>query len=126
MKKENFRKLVLSSRIQVFAGKNAETNEQIVQQTGKNEYVLHTKSPGSPFCNIKEDFKNVSKEDLYETAVFCAKYSAAWKKAKIRKDIEVNVFLGKDIFKLGDMKTGTFGVKKFKNIIVKKESLEKY
>jgi predicted ribosome quality control (RQC) complex YloA/Tae2 family protein len=121
---KNFRKLVLSSGIQVLAGKNAEMNEKVIEQTGKNEYVLHTKAPGSPFCNIKEEAKKVSKEDLYETAVFCAKYSQAWKKSRIKKDIEVHVFLGKDIFKTEGMKTGTFGVKKIKDILVKKEDIE--
>jgi predicted ribosome quality control (RQC) complex YloA/Tae2 family protein len=124
MKKENYRKLVLTSGISVLAGKNAEMNEEIIKQSEKNEYVLHTKAPGSPFCNIKEDMKKVSEEDLYETAVFCAKYSQAWKKAKVKKDIEVHVFIGKDIFKKENMKTGTFGVKKTKNIVVKKQDLE--
>ena len=124
MVKENFRKLVLASGISVVAGKNAEMNEQVIKQTEKNEYVLHTKAPGSPFCNIKEDSKEVSKDDLYETAIFCAKFSQAWKKSRVKKDIEVHVFLGSDIFKQKDMRTGTFGVKKFKNIIVKKQDIE--
>jgi len=120
---EKFRKHTTCSGKLVVGGKNAEMNEQLVLQAGKNEYVLHTKAPGSPFCNIKEDFKKVSKEDLYETAVFCVKYSRAWKKTKVKKDVEVHVFLGKDIFKEKDMKIGTFGVKKFKSVIVKKDDV---
>jgi predicted ribosome quality control (RQC) complex YloA/Tae2 family protein len=125
MKKENFRKSQTSSGMIILAGKNAENNELLVNQAGKNEYVLHTETPGSPFVNIKEDVKKVSKEDLYESAVFCAKYSQAWKKSKVKTDVEVHYFLGKDIFKEDCMKTGTFGVRKFKTLIAKKEDIEK-
>jgi len=123
---KNFRKGTLSSGKSIFAGKNAEQNEKIIAQAGKNEYVLHTEKPGSPFVNIKADAKDTTKEDLMEAAVFCAKFSQAWKKPKIKKDVEVHVFLGKDIFKAGDMKTGTFGVKKVKKILVKKSEIENF
>lgn len=124
MKKENFRKLKLSSGILVLAGKNAESNEELVNQAGKNEYILHTSLPGSPFVNIKEDAKKVSKQDLKKAAIFCARYSQAWKKAKVKKDVLIDIFLGKDIYKTPKMKLGTFGVKKAKRIIVKKEDIE--
>ena len=120
---KNFRKYLVSSGKIVLGGKSAENNEELIQQVGKNEYVLHTESPGSPFCNIKANAKETTKEDLIETAVFCAKYSQAWKKSLVKKDVKVHIFLGKDIFKLGEMKTGTFGVKKFKEIIVKKQDI---
>lgn len=107
----------------MLAGKNASSNEELISQVRKDEFVLHTEAPGSPFVNIKANFKEVKKEDLKEGAIFCARYSQAWKKARIKKDVEVHVFLGKDIFKLNDMKTGTFGVRKHKAIIVKKEEI---
>lgn len=124
----NFRKYTNSSGIIVLAGKNAEQNEGIIGQTGMNEYVLHTKAPGSAFVNIKADSESVSGKDVKEAAIFCAKYSQAWKKPSInaKKDVEVHVFLGKDIFKIKDMKLGTFGVKKVKTIIAKKEEIEKF
>jgi predicted ribosome quality control (RQC) complex YloA/Tae2 family protein len=120
---ENFRKLKTTSGKLVLSGKNAEQNEKIIAQVQDNEIVLHTKLPGSPFVNIKADVTEVTKEDIKEAATFCAIYSQSWKKAKVKKDIEVHVFLGKDIFKEKDMKCGTFGVKKNKKIIVKKEDL---
>ncbi|MEK6885701.1 MAG: NFACT RNA binding domain-containing protein [Nanoarchaeota archaeon] len=123
MNTKKFREQVLSSGILALAGRNAENNEELVKQVGNNEYVLHTAAPGSPFVNIKTDSKDVSKEDLKEAAIFCAKYSQAWKKATVKKDVEVHVFLGKDIFKQKDMKLGTFGVKKFKTIVVKKNEI---
>ena len=69
-------------------------------------------------------FKQVTKEDIIETAIFCAKYSKDWKKNK--KDVLMHSFLGKDIFKTKDMKIGTFGVKTFKEIKVKKQDIEKF
>ncbi len=124
MQTSNFRKITTSSGKLVLAGKSAEQNEKIIEQTGKNEYVLHTALPGSPFVNIKADLNEVDKNDLKEAAIFCAKFSQAWKKPKVKKDIEIHVFLGKDIFKQKNMKLGTFGVKKVKKIIVKKQDIE--
>lgn len=120
---EKFRCFETSSGKCVLAGKSAEQNELLVEQSGDSEVVLHTKEAGSPFCNIKG---KASKKDIEEAAVFCAKFSQAWKKAKVKKDIEVNFFLGKDIFKTAEMKIGTFGIKKCKTIIVKKEDIEKF
>lgn len=121
-----FRKYTTTSGIIVLGGKTAENNEELIKQVKNNEYVLHTALPGSPFCNIKEDSKQVTSNDLKEAAIFCAKYSQAWKKSKLKKDILVHVFLGKDIFKIKIMKTGTFGVKRFKEILVKKQDIEDF
>ena len=117
---KNFRKFTTSEGQLVLAGKSAEQNEQIIQQSEPDEFVLHTKAAGSPFCNIKGD---ASKQDIKETAVFCARYSKDWKQNQ--KDVEVHVFKGKDIYKDKGMKTGTFGVKRHKTIIVKKEEIKR-
>lgn len=118
-----FREMKTSSDKLVLAGKDAESNEALIEQAGKDEIVLHTKAPGSPFVNIKGI---ASRKDIYEAGVFCAKYSQAWKKAKIKKDIPVHWFRSKDIFKSENMKFGTFGVKRFKEIKVKREDIEKF
>jgi len=120
-KKGNFRKFTTSSGKQVLAGKDAEQNEKLVWQADANEIVLHTKSPGSPFCNIKG---RASEKDIKEAAVFCARYSQEWKKAKEKKDVLVHYFKGRDIYKEMGMKTGTFSVKKFKEIKIRKEDIE--
>jgi predicted ribosome quality control (RQC) complex YloA/Tae2 family protein len=93
----------------------------IVAQSEDNEAVLHTKAAGSPFCNIKG---KATKEDIEETAIFCAAFSKDWKQHK--SDVEVHVFKGRDIFKEADMKTGTFGVKRAKSIKVKKDIILKF
>ncbi len=118
MEKTKFRSFYTSSGKLVLGGKNAEQNEMLVKQADKNEIVLHTKAAGSPFVNIKG---KASKQDVKEAAIFCAKFSRDWKKNK--KDVEVHYFYGKDIYKLKGMKTGTFGVKKVKKVIVKKKEL---
>ena len=117
----NFKQHTSKQGTLFLAGKDAESNEALVAQVGKDEDVLHTSAPGSPFVNIKGKTK---KEDLKEAATFCAVYSREWKKNK--KDVIVHVFKGKDIFKEKIMKQGTFGVKKFKEIKVKKSYIEEW
>jgi predicted ribosome quality control (RQC) complex YloA/Tae2 family protein len=126
---EKFRKLELRSGKIALAGRDAESNEKLIEQAGKDEFILHTSKPGSPFVNIKcktKGFANpITKEDIKEAAIFCAKYSQAWKKAKKKpENVEVHIFLGRDVFKLPGMKPGTFGVKKHKSIKVKREEIE--
>lgn len=116
-----FRQFITSSGKIVLVGKNAENNEQLIKQVKKDEIVLHTDSPGSPFVNIKGE---ADKKDIKEAAIFCAKYSQDWRDNK--RDIEVHWFKGKDIYKRESMKTGTFGIKKFKKIKVKKGYVEKF
>ena len=121
---KKFRQFFTSSGKLVIAGKSAEQNEKVVGQAGKGEIVLHTKSAGSPFANIKADYKELSKKDIREAAVFCARYSHGWRDSK--KDVKVHYFLGKDIYKDKKMKTGTFGVKKFKEITIKKDEIKMF
>jgi len=103
--KQGFRWFYTSNGKLVLAGKNAEQNEQIVKQTNREDTVLHTKSPGSPFCILQGE---VSDRDIREAAIFCACFSQGWKKRK--KEMEVHIFSGEQIIKANDMKTGTFGV----------------
>ena len=116
----NFRKFTTKEGTIVLAGKDALNNEELIKQVGDDEEVFHTATPGSPFVNIKGIAK---KSDIKEAGIFCAKYSRDWKKN--HKDVEVHRFKGKDIYKEKGMKPGTFGIKKFKKIIVKKGEIEK-
>jgi len=124
-KYQKFRHFITSGGKLVIGGKSAEQNEELMKTCLDNEnIVLHTEAPGSPFCIIKEKEEEISKQEIEESAVFCAKYSHVWKKAKVKKNVTVHYFLGKDIFKTKGMKLGTFGVKKFKKIIVKKGDID--
>ena len=118
-----FRKFETSTGKTVLGGRNAENNEELVSQARKDEVVLHTKSPGSPFVNIKCPASRVDREDIKEAAIFCARYSQDWRDN--HRDVEVHVFSGKDIHKEKGMKLGTFGVRKFKIMVAKKGDIEK-
>ena len=109
-----------SSGKKVLAGKNAKNNEELVKQAEKNEIVLHTAKPGSPFVSIKG---KANKKDIKEAAIFCAEYSQDWRDNK--EDVKVHLFTGNDVYKKKGMKAGTFGVRKFKIIKVKKEDIIK-
>ena len=115
-----FREFVTSSGKKVLAGKDEDSNEDLVKQAAPDEFVLHTATAGSPFVNIKG---KADDEDIKEAAVFCAKYSRDWKKNKT--DVEVHAFYGRDVYKIKAMPVGTFGVKRFKVVKVKKKEIEK-
>ncbi len=118
-----FREFETSSGKRVLAGKNAENNEQLVNEfIGKANMILHTAAPGSPFCII-EDLKP-SKKDINETAIFCARKSQDWRDN--RNDVLIHVFTGKDVYKNKGMKPGMFGVRKFKVIKAKKKEIENF
>lgn len=116
-----FREYKTKSGTLILAGRDAVTNEELIAQIEPSEIVLHTREPGSPFVNVKGEAKN---EDVKEAALFCAAYSRAWKKNKV--DVEVHKFKGHDIFKDKKMKLGTFGVKNFKIITIKKKEIEAF
>ena len=120
-KKNKFREMITSSGKKVLAGKDAENNEELIAQVGKEEYVFHTEKPGSPFVNIKGE---ADKKDLKEAAIFCARYSHDWRDN--RSSVVVNFFKGKDIYKNKNMKKGTFGIKKKQTIKIKKNWIKKW
>ncbi len=116
-----FREFTTKRGTLILAGKNAENNEELILQVKKNEEVFHTAKPGSPFVNIKGKPKL---GDIKQAAIFCARYSKDWRDNK--KDVEVHRFKGKDIHKDKIMKLGTFGVRKFTRIKVKKQDIIKF
>ncbi len=120
MKPREFR---LKSGKNILLGRNSENNEELVKlYKGKNNIILHTAEPGSPFCVIREH--PATSAEIKKAAVYCARYSQDWRDNK--KDVLVHVFKGKDVYKTRMMKPGTFGVKKFKVIKVKKVDIEKW
>ena len=116
-----FRRITTSSGKLVLAGKSAANNEELVEQIGVNEDVFHTVKPGSPFVNIKG---RSNKEDRKEAAIFCAKYSQDWRDHQ--SDIAIHWFKGASVEKKKGMEIGTFSVKKFKLMKIKKEDIEKW
>ncbi len=114
-----FREFITKKGTKILAGKNAENNEELVGQVGSEELVFHTAKPGSPFVNIKGRPKF---GDRKIASIICAKYSQDYRDNK--DDVLIHVFRGKDIYKDKKMKTGTFGIKKFKVLKIKKRDIE--
>jgi len=115
-----FREFKTSSGKLVLAGKSAANNEKLVEQVKDFEEVFHTAAPGSAFVNIKS--KKTNAQDRKEAAIFCAAKSQDWRDNK--SNVEIHWFKGKDVYKRKNMKLGTFGVKKFKKILIKKKDIE--
>jgi len=78
---EKFRWFITSEGFLVIGGRDATTNEIIFKKyLDPHDLVFHTIFPGSPLTVIKNpENKNISSYSLYESAVFVASYSRAWK-----------------------------------------------
>ena len=110
-----YREFVASSGLRVFGGRDAESNDELVNSAGAKDVLLHTVEPGSPFVNVGEA---PSKSDLKEAAVFCARYSQDWRDRK--SDVAVNKFLRCDMNKSPKMKVGSWSAKKQERMKVKR------
>jgi predicted ribosome quality control (RQC) complex YloA/Tae2 family protein len=119
-----FREFVLSTGTNILLGKNAENNDELVKNfRGKENLILHTIAPGSPFCVI--DSENPTREEIKESAIICAAKSQDWRDNK--KDVELHLFSGKNVKKPVLAKTGTWKLtSKPKVIKVKKKEIEEW
>lgn len=123
LKLMKFRNFITKSGTFIFMGKDRKQNEELVKKfIDKNNIIIHTASPGSPFCVI--DNLKPSKDDIFASGAVCARYSQDWRNHK--RDVKVHIFDGKKIYKNKGMKTGTFGVKKYKIINIGKKDIEKF
>ena len=119
-----FRKFTLKSGTEIFLGKDAKTNDKLVRNyKGKENVILHTAAPGSPFCVI-ENLKP-KKEDIKEAAVITAAKSQDWRDNK--SDIKIHKFTGKDVKKTIFMKKGSWKLKSQPKVIkIKKLDIKKW
>ena len=104
MNYEKYRWFFTSSGKLVVGGKSSNQNEEIMQRADKDTVIMHTSSPGSPFCIVD----NPNTKDIEETAIFTACFSQEWKKKK--KKTEIHIFKGEQVVKKSGMKQGTFGI----------------
>lgn len=118
-----FREFKLKSGTKILLGKDAESNDKLMKKfKGKENTILHTVAPGSPFCVI--DKLKPSKEEIFASGAICASKSQDWRDNK--KDVKVNIFTGKNIKKPILAKVGTWKIKaKAKAINIKKRDIEK-
>jgi len=120
MGKMKFREFTTSSGAKIILGKDAKSNDELMKKfEGKENTIIHTVSPGSPFCVI-DDLKP-SREDINLSGAYCARYSQDWRDNK--RDVKVNIFTGKDVNKKRGMKIGTWKVKKSKTKTIKKKDI---
>jgi|TARA_Y100000034_G_scaffold133070_1_gene197618 predicted ribosome quality control (RQC) complex YloA/Tae2 family protein len=121
-KKTKFREIELKSGVKILLGKDEKSNDELMKQyKGKENTILHTSSPGSPF-GVIEDLKP-SKANIFLSGAVVANYSQDWRDNK--GDVRMDVFTGKDISKRFWMKPGTWKVKKSKKIKIKKKDILK-
>ena len=85
---ERFRWFISSKGFLVIAGRDATTNEIVIKKhTDKDDIVLHTDLPGSPFTVIKAEGKPIDERTIEEAAIFTASYSKAWDRALAYLDV---------------------------------------
>lgn len=118
------REFILSTGTKIFLGKNAENNDSLVNDfKGKENIILHTAKPGSPFCIIEK--LNPNQHDLKEASIICASKSQDWRDNK--QDIDMHIFTGKSVNKEKGMKPGLWVLKKRPKVIkVKKKDIEEW
>ncbi len=119
-----FREFTLKSKTKIFLGKDAKNNDELVKfYKGKENTILHTIKPGSPFCVLEN--LTPTKKEIQEAAIICASKSQDWRDSKT--DIKLHKFTGKDVKKTFFMKTGTWKLKsKPKVIKIKKLDIKKF
>jgi len=118
-----FREIILKSGTKILLGKNAENNDELMKMfRGKENLIMHTIAPGSPFCVIEK--LNPTKEEIKEAGIICASKSQDWRNNK--QDVRINLFSGKEIKKPLLAKAGTWKITgKAKVVIAKQKDISK-
>jgi predicted ribosome quality control (RQC) complex YloA/Tae2 family protein len=117
-----FREILIGKNKKIILGKDRNSNDELMKKfKGKSNKILHTAAPGSPFCVIEG---KPTKKEINLSGAVCAKYSQDWRGNK--SDVKMHVFTGKDISKPWFPKAGTWKVKKFKKITIKKRDILNY
>lgn len=109
---QKYRWFFTSNSILVVGGKSANQNDELIKkikEKRKDFIVMHTADPGSPFAIILADKKDLSPEDLEQTAIWTASFSRKWREQN--KTATVDIFNLSQLKKSLLMKTGTWGVK---------------
>ncbi|WMW21303.1 ribosome rescue protein RqcH [Methanolobus mangrovi] len=84
---ERYRWFTSSDDFLVIAGRDADSNEEIVKKyMEKRDIVFHTQVPGAPITVIKTEGKEVPEQTLNEAAQFVISYSSVWKSGQFSGD----------------------------------------
>jgi predicted ribosome quality control (RQC) complex YloA/Tae2 family protein len=105
---DKFRWITSSDGFLLVAGKDAQTNEQLIRKHMKDsDLVFHTDITGSPFVLIKNpEKKEIPEQTIKEAAEFCGSYSKAWKIGI--SAIDVYYIKPDHVKKEGGLPTGSF------------------
>ena len=117
-----FREFTLKSGAKILLGKDSKSNDELMKKfQGKENPVLHTIAPGSPFCVI--DNLELDKTEIKEAAIICAAKSQDWRDNK--RSVKLHVFKAKDARKPKNLKQGTWSIKGKPKVIKAKRRLIK-
>ncbi len=84
---DRFRWFNTSDGFLVVAGRDADSNEEIVKKyMDKNDVFFHAQAHGAPITVIKTEGREVSPQALAETAQFAVSYSSVWKAGQFSGD----------------------------------------
>ncbi len=84
---DRFRWFFTSDGFLVVAGRDADTNEELVKKyMDKNDVFFHAQAHGAPITIIKTEGRPVTPEALAETAQFAVSYSSVWKAGQFSGD----------------------------------------
>ncbi|MCD1294821.1 hypothetical protein CUJ83_07390 [Methanocella sp. CWC-04] len=77
---ERFRWFYTSDGFLVIAGRDADTNEEVVKKYMENKDIFfHAQAHGAPITVVKTEGKQVTEQALNEVAQFAVSYSSVWK-----------------------------------------------
>lgn len=120
-----FREFYLREDNKILLGKDEGSNDTLMKKfEGKENIILHTAAAGSPFGVIVSLKDKAAKKDILLGGAIVASYSQDWRDNK--GDVNVHVFTGKDVSKPKNYKPGSWKVKKFKIIKIKKDDIIKF
>ncbi|WP_094227307.1 ribosome rescue protein RqcH [Methanolobus psychrotolerans] len=84
---ERYRWFMSSDGFLVVAGRDADSNEELVKKyMEKRDVVFHTQAAGAPITIIKTQGNDVPEQTLQETAQFVVSYSSVWKSGQFSGD----------------------------------------
>jgi len=96
-----------SSGFLCFGGRSAEQNEDILRNlVKKDDIILHTDTPGSPFFIIRSDIRKIDEQTIQEASQATVSYSRYWKN-NYSAGI-ANVFAPYQVKKEKNLPLGTF------------------
>lgn len=108
------KEVILPLGTKIFLGKDSKTNDELMKKfLGKENWILHTVAPGSPFCVLENS--NPTKDEIKQAAIICASKSQDWRDNK--KSVKLHLFQAKDSYKPRGLKQGTWSIKNKPRVI---------